>query len=272
MFPSTGSGSESGRSIHSDDQAGVQFIYGLAASAKPIITGVSVATNQLTITGSNFAPTDNEVWFTQAAAGGSGTPIKALNQVSSAGGTQIDVVVPPTAGPGDVLVKVPGETTGDTLSNAWPVDPMTVPFPPPTTYCQGKTNSQGCVPFLTFTGAPSVSDPNPFRIMGEQVVPNEIGFFIYSLNGKSNLDFHNGKLCVKAPFVRAYPAKGTVDNGIPPCTGTALINFNNRIQGGTDPGLIAGQEVHIQFRHRDPALNDGFDDSLTNGLEFTIAP
>jgi len=126
MYPSIGGGSESERSLASDDIAGVQALYGVKAAGKPRITSVSQAGGLLTINGQNFAPTGNEVWFTQAASGGNGTPIKALGIQSTNGGTRITLgawpnFIPSSAGPGDVLVRNAG-TSHASLSNAWPVD------------------------------------------------------------------------------------------------------------------------------------------------------
>jgi hypothetical protein len=113
------------RSIESDDIAGVQAIYGLKSATKPTITNVvkNTTTGQVTITGTNFGASGLEVWWT-AKTNGNGVPIKNLNVTSTAGGTQIVVTPPTTAGPGDVLVKNSG-TAGSVLSNAWGFDPGT---------------------------------------------------------------------------------------------------------------------------------------------------
>jgi hypothetical protein len=96
------------RSIAPDDIDGVRFIYGVASATKPIISGVSVGScGGITISGSNFfVGSQNEVWFTKTGTGGTGVPIKLLNQSSN--GAQIIVSAPAEAGPGDLLVKVPG--------------------------------------------------------------------------------------------------------------------------------------------------------------------
>ena len=60
--------------------------------------------------------TANDVWFTPAMAG-DGTPLRVAG-IASATGTTLDVALPPAAGPGDVLVKVPG-TASQHLSNAF---------------------------------------------------------------------------------------------------------------------------------------------------------
>lgn len=109
----------SDRSISSDDQNGVQAVYGAASGNKPVITGVAVNGGQITVTGSNFDSTGNQIWFTQAASGGNGTPIKATNLNSD--GTTITAFIPAAAGPGDILVR--RNSTGNSgLSNAWPTD------------------------------------------------------------------------------------------------------------------------------------------------------
>ncbi len=138
-------------------------------------------------------------------------------------------------------------------------------------YCTGKTNSLGCVPFLTTSGLPSVSDTGAFNVRGNDVLPGEAGFLLYSFK-KSNLNFHGGKLCVKAPVQRLLPPKSAKATGSAPCTGVLSRNFNARIQTGADPQLTAGQGVHAQWLARDPADPAGFSDSLTDGARFVIAP
>ncbi len=140
----------------------------------------------------------------------------------------------------------------------------------PVPYCTGKTSSLGCVPFLATEGRASVSSPDSFRIEGHDHLPSEAGLLLYSFK-RSNLDFHGGKLCVKAPFKRTG-AKFAKNTGAPPCTGVLGRNFNNTIQSGGDPALTAGKKVFVQWLQRDPADPAGFGDSLTNGASFLIAP
>ncbi len=137
-------------------------------------------------------------------------------------------------------------------------------------YCVGKTTSQGCIPFLTSIGSPSVTATSPFRVTGNDLVPNEAGFYIYGVNGRLNLNFHGGKLCVKSPVQRLLPPKVATDLMNPPCDGQILTNFNNRIQNGSDPVLTAGQRVYMQLRQRDPLDPTGFGDNLTDAVDFII--
>jgi hypothetical protein len=123
MAPSVGPGQTSLRSIHADDVAGVQCLYGVASVTKPVLvaTVADAAAGTLTLHGANFAPSDNEVWFTPANPSAPGSdPIVRVTGVPSSG-TRMRVAIPPGAGPGDVLVNKPG-AGGATLSNAFPSD------------------------------------------------------------------------------------------------------------------------------------------------------
>ena len=120
------------RSIEGDDADGVQFIYGAASATKPrifSITGPMQVATTLTISGMNFSPTGNEVWFTKAASDGS--PAKVTGVASSGGGTTISVTIPAGVADGDVLVKATG-LANTSLSNAWPFDLGAPVADPPT--------------------------------------------------------------------------------------------------------------------------------------------
>ena len=122
MFPSVSSGNITPRSIALDDQNGVKSVYGAKLATKPSITSLSVAGSDVTINGTNFAATNNEVWFTQRNPTNPGIaePRVIVTGVASSG-TSLTVTAPANAGDGDVLVRIPG-TGGDKLSNPFPVD------------------------------------------------------------------------------------------------------------------------------------------------------
>jgi hypothetical protein len=123
MFPSVGAGSTATRSIEADDIAGVQAIYGVQAAAKPRIIATVASAGTLTIHGSGFTPTSNQVWFRPAAATGGVATFDPRIIVSglSSNGLKITVAIPATAGPGDVIVKV-GTPGHSSVSNAFPTD------------------------------------------------------------------------------------------------------------------------------------------------------
>jgi hypothetical protein len=144
-----------------------------------------------------------------------------------------------------------------------------------TTYCTSKTTSAGCLPFLTFSGTPSATGA-PFHVFGNDHVEGQVGLYLYSPQ-KAHLDFHGGKLCVKAPFKRLSALiKATDAVACVTCAGacrTFKRDFGQLIQSGADPMLTPGQNVRIQTRQRDPANTiGGFADNLSDGVAFVIQP
>jgi Matrixin len=217
------------RSIAADDIAGVQGVYGVASASKPVITAVARYAQNIEITGTHFDANDNEVWFTQDTAGGSGTPVKVFNMPSSGG--VIEAQIPAGAGSGDVLVRVPGNSGSD-LSNAFPFNINSSGFQ---TFCNGSDNAilfcpcgnsgagdTGCdnpqgtggvkaeitvwfpngpSALLTCTGFPPASNPTVVILRGAGLVPTQV-------------IFGDGLRCVDVPIVRlaATSATGGVSN------------------------------------------------------------
>jgi len=130
MYPSANAGGYAQRSIAADDVAGLQAIYGVKSPTKPRITGVTVdaGAGVVTIDGVNFDAANNELWFARNAPTAAGSdPILRVAGVagvpSAGGGMRITLALPAQAGPGDVLVRVPGSGHA-ALSNAWPFQPL----------------------------------------------------------------------------------------------------------------------------------------------------
>jgi hypothetical protein len=121
MWPSVGAGSTSIRSIEADDIAGVKCIYGVKSASKPNIIATVGNGTTLTIHGSNFSATGNEVWFRKGVVTTpSGDPRVKVTNVSS-NGLLITVAIPAGAAAGDVMVKT-NATGHASLSNAFPTD------------------------------------------------------------------------------------------------------------------------------------------------------
>ncbi len=123
MAPSVSAGSTTIRSVAGDDIAGIQCVYGVASATKPTISATVASAGSLTIYGTQFGATANEVWFTNSAvtATNSDPIVRVTNVNSSGGGTLITVTIPANAAPGDVMVNKSG-SGGATLSNAFPTD------------------------------------------------------------------------------------------------------------------------------------------------------
>jgi len=248
------------RSLSADDIAGVQFIYGAANFAvKPIISGISTSPGQLTINGSNFtAGSTNEVWFTQAGVGGNGNPVK-LTSVNS-NGTQIVVVPPAEAGPGDVLVKISG-TGNDKLSNPWPYQPDTGPSCPLAfNVCFTSPNSVNAVgAVMAFAGSQSVAN-NDLVLLAGGCPPNTSGIFYFGAN-ETFAVFGNGFRCIGSPTFRLGIIQANV-------FGDAVQSLNIPSAPG---GISAGQTKYFQFWYRNPA-GGGAGFNLSDALSVPFCP
>ena len=97
--------------------------------------------------------------------------------------------------------------------------------PPPVRYCVAKTNSLGCVPMIDSTGTPSTTVLSGFVITDGNVRNNKHGLLFYSINGRNDVPFQGGRLCVASP-IRRTP--GVNSGGNPPpndCSGVYAIDF-----------------------------------------------
>ncbi|MBI5434335.1 MAG: choice-of-anchor B family protein [Planctomycetes bacterium] len=143
-------------------------------------------------------------------------------------------------------------------------------LPAPTTYCQGKANSQGCVPAIGSTGSPSASSAAPFAVTASNFLNQKLGLLFYGTSAASG-PFHGGTLCVKSPFTRtALQSSGGTSVPTVDCTGMYSFDFNAYLQSGADPALQAATHVRCQYWSRDPNDPAGFFDSLSNALWFSI--
>jgi len=139
----------------------------------------------------------------------------------------------------------------------------------PTTYCTAKVNSLFCTPSIAFTGTPSASSATPFDLTASQVLNNKTSVLFYGFTAAA-APFQGGTLCVQPPFVRTPPqSSGGTPSGND-CTGAPTFDMNARIQGGTDPNLVAGATVFAQYYYRDPS--DAFTVGLTDAVSFVVCP
>lgn len=244
------------RSIGPDDIAGVQAIYGVAAATKPVITGVAQSGCSMTITGSNFAATGNEVWFTRVNPNTTGDPVRVLNVSSN--GTSISVTAPALAGPGDVLVKIPG-AANSTVSNAWPVTPAS--STPPQTYCSSSPNSVD--PFgaiMGWAGTTLISNNN-FTLTTASVPPNAACLYYFGPN-QAFASFGNGYRCIGSPVSR-FP----VMNASPFGDAAYTLNFTS----GPASTIPANSTRNFQLWYRNPA-GGGAGFNLSDGLSVVFCP
>ncbi|MDF1837050.1 MAG: matrixin family metalloprotease [Planctomycetota bacterium] len=253
MAPTAANGQTGPRSIHADDIAGLQAIYGAASATKPTISGLSLSGSTLTITGTNFDATGNQVWFTRANNQGNGTPLKATNVPSTGGGTQIVVAVPNDVRTGgDVLVQKSGNAHSS-LSNAYPADLSGSICSGPTNVCFSFPNSTGNIGQLSITGSQNVA-ANDTVLFGSQLPAGQFGIFLYG-QGFTGTTISQGVFCLGgAPFYR-LPIVQTDPFGFV----NYALDLTNMPLGGD---ISQGETWNFQLWHRENGGNSNFSETL----------
>ncbi|MBM3986392.1 MAG: hypothetical protein FJ294_00350 [Planctomycetes bacterium] len=141
----------------------------------------------------------------------------------------------------------------------------------PVTYCTAKTNSQGCLPQIGYTGVPSASSGSGFHITASNVLNRRQGMLRATLAGPSAAPFRGGTNCVLAPAARlAKQESGGTALPALDCSGGFVVDFNEYIASGANPALVAGATVWVQWWSRDPGFPAPNNFGFTNGLRFTI--
>ncbi len=142
-------------------------------------------------------------------------------------------------------------------------------FDQPTQFCDGKVNSQGCVPTIDFVGSPTLSGPDDFVLTGTNFLNNSFGILIWSTTPGS-ISLGGGTLCLSGHFYR-HPVQwsgGTAGGFGTDCSGT----HTDALQQSwfMSNALTVGTTVYVQYVARDGGYNMPNDYSLSNGLRFTI--
>jgi Tol biopolymer transport system component len=142
----------------------------------------------------------------------------------------------------------------------------------PAVYCTAQVNSLGCVSAVHYSGVAQASVPQGFVIQASNVLNGKSGALIYSTLGSASNPFHGGTLCLQTPFRRTTPQlSGGSTSGLD-CTGTFAYEFNALIASGSNPALVAGQQVWAQYWSRDPGFAPPQNSNLTDALSFVIDP
>lgn len=241
------------RSIELDDIAGVQALYGVKSPTKPHISTYTLANHNVTILGANFSPSDNEVWFTHLPPMNDGTPLKVSHLRAHDGGTRIVIQLPPLAGAGDVLVKIPGED-GSALSNAFPFDPTAPPCPEPAVYGTAKLTSLATSPDLVTTGSPHLVT-NDFTIGTFGGIP-DAPCLLFSGSNADSTPWMGGTLYVARPLQRQAAKQFDF-------VGSVLVPVP------IDAAMV-GTTRYYQLWFQDPG--DPFGVGVSNAIAVTFCP
>ncbi len=148
---------------------------------------------------------------------------------------------------------------------AFPFDPIYCGGP--STYCEAKVNSLGCVPSIAWSGEPTLTGPDDFHVLATNIVPSKFGILLWGASGPANTPFFGGTLCVAPPQHRS-PRLFSGGQGGGACDGSFDFHLTHSYMQAQ--GLVIGSRIYIQLWYRDPMHLDGTGTGLTDGLTATI--
>jgi hypothetical protein len=148
--------------------------------------------------------------------------------------------------------------------------------PPVVTYCTAGTSTNGCVPSLSASGQPSVSQAAPCILTVANVEGQKSGLVFYGIDnsGFSPLPWHPSStsfFCVKSPVQRtpAQSSGGTLNQ----CNGQLSLAwdaFHAAFPGSLGTPFSVGDKVYVQAWYRDPPAPRTT--NLSDAVELTHVP
>ncbi|HTF89242.1 MAG TPA: integrin alpha [Planctomycetota bacterium] len=139
----------------------------------------------------------------------------------------------------------------------------------PSAYCTAKTNSVFCIPSIFYTGCPSASIGDNFRIHASSVLLNKVGLLIWSRSAAS-IPFSEGTLCLGAPVRRTPGQTAYAQPAGQNCIGAYDYHFSQAYMAAQT--VNAGDQIYAQHWSRDPGFPPPNNVGLTNALHVTILP
>ena len=140
------------------------------------------------------------------------------------------------------------------------------------TYCTPGTSASGCQASISAAGTPSATAALGFILSASSVEGLKNGQFFFGTNGRQANPWGTGTSyqCVVPPVVRAGLLIGVGVVGL--CNGSFAQDLNAvwTTKPAKNPG--AGALVQAQFWYRDPFSTSNQPTSLSDAIEFVVAP
>jgi hypothetical protein len=142
-------------------------------------------------------------------------------------------------------------------------------------YCTAGVSASGCQASIGATGTPSATAPSGFSLVTTGMEGSKEGMYFWGTNGKQANTWGNGTSyqCVAPPVLRAGTFSGTGTPG--DCDGSIAQDLNalwcpTCPKPHKNPG--AGAVVQAQLWYRDPLSTSNQTTSLSDAIEFAVAP
>ena len=139
-------------------------------------------------------------------------------------------------------------------------------------YCTAGTSASGCQALLSASGQASASAPSGFTVSAAGGEGAKNGIFFYGANGRQANSWGNGTSfqCVTPPVIRTPVQVGGGTSST--CDGTHSIDLNTYFASLPSKNPGAGAVVQTQLWYRDPQNTSNQSTSLSDALEFSVAP
>ena len=139
-------------------------------------------------------------------------------------------------------------------------------------YCTAGISASGCSAMISSNGIPSATAPSGFTLKATNVEGSKDGIFFFGANGRQATSWGNGTsyFCVVPPVSRGGLLTSVGTNG--QCDGSFTQDLNARwtAKPAQNPG--AGAVTQAQLWYRDPGNTSSVTTSLSNAIEFVVAP
>jgi hypothetical protein len=144
-----------------------------------------------------------------------------------------------------------------------------------TVYCTAGVSASGCTALLSATGTASATASSGFTVTANTVEGQKDGLFFFGTNGQQANSWGNGTSyqCVVPPVVRAGTLSGSGTVSL--CDGSFAQDLNalwcpSCPKPAKNPGV--GATVQAQLWYRDPLSTSNQTTSLSDAVEFVVAP
>lgn len=139
-------------------------------------------------------------------------------------------------------------------------------------YCTAGPSASGCHATLSAIGTPSASAPTGMRLQAANVEGAKQGVFYFGTSGRIALPFGTGGSfrCVAQPAWRGGLLSASGTNAA--CDGAFEFDLNAHWTANPLRNPGAGALVQVQLWYRDPQNQGSETSSMSDALEFCVAP